>query len=643
VPYDHPEPGDPEPARVALGVTRSLGRRRWLWRGGSPEHERAGLAMAQRLAIPEIVGRLLAGRGVAVEAAADFLEPTLRALMPDPSTLMDMDAAADRLASAVLRQESVGVFGDYDVDGAASGALMVRFLRDLGCPVAFHVPDRTAEGYGPNAPALRALAERGATLIVCVDCGTAAAEALEAVRGLADVVVLDHHKAEGPPPPVVATVNPNRLDDASGLGFVCAAGIAFLTAAATVRALRRRGAFAQRSEPDLRELLDLVALATVCDVMPLLGFNRALVRQGLTVMARRARPGVAALLDVAQARDRPSAMTCGFVLGPRINAGGRIGEADMGMRLLLEEDEAAARLLAERLDAVNRQRQDVEAAILDEAMHAAAEQVAAGHPVLLLAGESWHPGVVGIIAGRVKERFNRPACVGGIAGGLVRGSGRSVVGLDLGAAVIAARQAGILATGGGHAMAAGFSLVADRLADFHAFLGERLAGAALLPDAADLAVEAALDVAGATPDLAASVTRLAPFGNGNEEPVFAISRARVVRADRVGRDGGSIRAFVEGEGGGRLKAMLFRARDDALAEALLTCDGRRVHLAGHLRLEEWNGTVGVCLALCDAARCDGLAAGEAITGEVGTGEAGSGEAGTGKGAAGAILARQALA
>jgi single-stranded-DNA-specific exonuclease len=596
-------------SETALGVARSLGGRRWLWRHapGDAARDRAGLAIAQRLALPEIVGRLLAGRGIDIEDAAHFLEPTLRALMPDPSLLRDMDTAAARLARAVTQHETVGVFGDYDVDGAASSALMVRFLGGLGCPVEYHVPDRTTEGYGPNAPALQALVRRGVTLIVCVDCGTAAAEILGSIRG-ADVIVLDHHKAEGPPPPVVATVNPNRLDDASGLGMLCAAGIAFLAAVATLRVLRRQGLFTIRAEPDLRDLLDLVALATVCDVMPLHGFNRALVCQGLKVMARRARPGLAALLDVAQARDRPGAMTCGFVLGPRINAGGRIGEADMGLRLLLEEDETQARSLAGTLDAVNRQRQEVEAAVLDAAMQMAGEQAEAGHAALLIAGPAWHPGVVGIVAGRVKERFNRPACVAGIADGRARGSGRSVMGLDLGAAVIAARQAGILETGGGHAMAAGFSLLASRVAEFHAFLNDRLAAAATLPSASDLSVEGVLTVAGATAELAGAIARLAPFGNGNEEPVFALSHARVVRADRVGREAGTIRAFVEGEGGGRLKAMLFRAREGAVADALLARDSVALHLAGHLRAEEWNGTMAACFAISDVAVAGGSAA-----------------------------------
>jgi len=582
-----------------LGVARSLSGRRWVWRVGE---DRVGLGIAQRVGVPEIVGRLLAVRGVGIEGAGDFLEPTLRALLPDPSVLADMDSAASRIADAVQSGETVAVFGDYDVDGACAGALMVTFLRDLGCETLPYVPDRLAEGYGPNVPALRGLVQRGAALVVCVDCGIAAADVFAEMDGLLDVVVLDHHKAEGLPPPVRAAVNPNRLDDTSGLNGLCAAAVAFLTAVATVRELRRRGVFAGRAEPDLIALLDLVALATVCDVMPLTGVNRALVCQGLKVMARRARPGLAALLDVAMVKERPSAFTCGFALGPRINAAGRISESDMGLRLLTCEDSVEARAIASTLDAVNRQRQEVEAGMLEAAMQAADAQAASGLPVLLVSGAQWHPGVVGIVAGRIKERFNRPACVAALADGMAKGSGRSVFGLDLGAAVIAARQMGMLSTGGGHAMAAGFSLQAARLAEFHAFLNERLADAAALPAAADLAVEATLAVPGATMELATQVGRLAPFGNGNEEPMFVLPHARVVRADRVGREGASIRAFVEGEGGGpRLKAMCFRAREGALADALLNRSGQQLHLAGHLRAEEWNGGTSVGFVISDAA------------------------------------------
>jgi single-stranded-DNA-specific exonuclease len=581
-----------------LGVERSITGRRWQWR---PADARLGLGIAQRLGVPEVVGRLLAARGIGPEMAGDYLEPTLRAMMPDPSALTDMDAAADRLAAAVRSGEHVAVFGDYDVDGACAGALVARLLRDLGCEVTPYVPDRIREGYGPNAPAIAGLCDRGATLIVCVDCGIAAAEALAAADGRADVVILDHHKAEGPPPRVLAAVNPNRLDCRSGLNHACAAAVAFLAGAATVRALRRAGWFARRTEPDLLGLLDLVALATVCDVMPLTGFNRALVAQGLKVMGRRGRAGIAALLEVAGARDAPSAHTLGFVLGPRINASGRIGEPDLGLRLLLCEDPVEARAIAEKLDAVNRRRQEVEGEVLAAAYAMAEMQVEQGRAVLLLVGEGWHPGVVGIVAGRMKERFNRPACVAGLADGLAKGSGRSVPGVDLGAAVIAARQMGLLETGGGHSMAAGFSFRAGREAEVHAFLEERLRHAALLPAAADLLIEGALNVVAAQAELAQDVARLAPFGPGNEEPVFAIQRARVVKADRVGKEGATVRAIVEGEDGGRLKTICFRAKEGPLAQALLAQDRTPLHLCGHLRAEHWNGQVGASFQVVDAA------------------------------------------
>jgi len=583
---------------AALGIAASLTGRRWLWRNGE---DRVGLGIAQRLGLPEVVGRLLAARGVDLDTAAHFLDPTLRALLPDPSLLADMDRAADRLARAVLKSETVGVFGDYDVDGACSAAIIVTVLRGLGCRVLTHVPDRLLEGYGPNGPALLQLVQQGASLIVCVDCGTAAATALAAVQDHADVVVLDHHATDGPPPPVLATVNPNRLDDASGLGGVCAAAIAFLAAIATLRALRRAGFFASRAEPDLRDLLDLVALATVCDVMPLRGLNRALVTQGLRVMARRARPGIAALLQAASAHDLPTAFTCGFALGPRINAAGRISQADLGLRLLLCDDPVEARALAGTLDTTNRQRQAVEAGMLEAALEQAATQSAAGHAAMLVYAAGWHPGVVGIVAGRIKERHNRPTCVGALVDGLVRGSGRSVPGVDLGGAVMAARQAGLLVTGGGHAMAAGFALHERDVPAFHAFLNDRLAHASALPRVADLPVEGTLAVPGATVDLAQHLARLSPYGNGNEEPVFVLPRAQVVRADRIGKEGATIRAYVQGEGGGpRLKTLLFRARDGALADALLN-RGAPLHLAGHLRAEEWNGSVTAGFFIADAA------------------------------------------
>jgi single-stranded-DNA-specific exonuclease len=536
-------------------VAVSLSGRRWFLPEPDP---RAAAAIAQREQVPELIGRLLVARGIGPDQAAAFLTPTLRALLPDPSTLTDMDLAATRLADAVIAGETVAVFGDYDVDGACAGALMALLLRGLGATVISYVPDRLTEGYGPNAPALRGLAAHGATLIVCVDCGAAAAEPIAAVAGRADVLVLDHHKSDHLPLTAQAVVNPNRADDRSGLGLLCATGVAFLAAIACLRDLRRRGHFAARPEPDLRQLLDLVALATVCDMMPLTGLNRALVTQGLKVMDRRDRPGIAALLQAARAVGHPTAATCGFALGPRINAAGRISEAGLGLQLLLCEDPVEAVGLANALDAINRQRQDVEADILDEAMRSAEAQISAGHPALLIAAPQWHPGVVGIVAGRVL-------------------------------------------TGGGHAMACGFSLREADLPRFHAALDTALATARLLPQAPDLLLDAAVAVEGATIDLATEIDRLAPFGQANPEPLFLLPRARVVHAERLGRDGATIRAYLQGETGPRVKAMLFRAADTALGRALLSPDRAPLHLAGHLRCESWNGRTSLCIGLVDGA------------------------------------------
>lgn len=586
-----------------LGVDASLSGRRWLWRSGVsdlPAH--IGLGLAQRLDLPEIVGRLLAVRGIGIEDAAHYLTPTLRALLPNPSTLIDMDHAAARIADAVKSGETIGIFGDYDVDGACSTALMTELLRGMGCIVHTHIPDRTTEGYGPNATALGGLVDKGASLIICVDCGTAAHDILTCLAGRADCIVLDHHKAEGPPPAIFATVNPNRLDCGSGQGSLCATGIAFLTAVALIRQLRQQGFFgAERAEPDLMALLDLVALATVCDVMPLTGLNRAFVAQGLRVMARGQRPGIAALLEIAGTRGVPTATSCGFAIGPRINAGGRVSDSGLGLRLLLTQDPEEAREIAELLDSVNRQRQQIELGVMEEAIRLAEAQIAAGHPALLVGGDGWHAGVVGIVAGRLKERFNRPAAVMAYADGRATGSARSVPGIDIGAAVLAARQGGLVERGGGHAMAAGFSLPIEGVPALHSFLNDRLSAASLMPAAAALAIEGVMTPRGATVQVAEHLSRLAPFGQGNDEPLLVMSHARVSKADRIGKDGGTIRAIIEGEGGGRLKTLLFRAKTGPLAEALMDTGRRPLHLAGYLRAEEWNGTVSASFILQDAA------------------------------------------
>lgn len=583
---------------TALGVTASLSGRRWLWREAEP---RIAQAIAQRLNAPELVGRILALRGLQPDTAPDFVEPTLRALMPDPSVLQDMDQAAARLAQAVRAGETVAVFGDYDVDGACSGAIMALVLRSLGCTVLSYVPDRMTEGYGPNTMALEGLADQGATLIVCVDCGTAAAAIMAPLAPRCDIIVLDHHAAQGDLPRVAAVVNPNRPDCTSGLRMLCAGGVAFMSAVALHRTLRRQGFFTDRPEPDLKALLDLVALSTVCDVMPLTGLNRAFVTAGLRVLERRARPGLAALLDVAKVHEKPTAMSLGWTLGPRINAAGRISEADLGLRLLVAEDAQSATHLAATLDSINRTRQSVESDILDQAMAMAEQQIQAGHAAILVAGVQWHIGVVGIIAGRIKERFNRPALVANRGDGMAKGSGRSVPGIDLGAAVIAAKAHGLLMTGGGHPMAAGFALREENLPALHAFLDERLAAARILPGAADLDVEGTLSLAGCTAELAEQLARLAPFGAGNPEPVLVLPRVRAVIAQRIGREGNTLRVFLEGEGGPRLKSVLFRAGDTPLAKALESRDGAVFHAAGHLRLESWQGRTSLGFTIVDAA------------------------------------------
>ncbi|GAN87017.1 single-stranded-DNA-specific exonuclease RecJ [Komagataeibacter intermedius] len=599
-----PAPQDMQEPAV-LGVTRSVTGRRWNWReGGQASHtDRMGMAIAQQTGLPEIVGRMLALRRIAPEQVETYLTPTLRALMPDPSTFTDMDTAAARLATAIRNGETVGLFGDYDVDGACSTALLTDVLRRQGCTVLTHIPDRMTEGYGPNTPAIAAMQDQGARLIVCLDCGTAAVDVLEQVSARSDVIILDHHQVQGALPRVLATVNPNRPDCPSGLHGICAAAVTFMTVVATVRILRRDGWFDSHPDPQLMDSLDLVALATVCDVMPLSGLNRAFVTQGLKVMARRQRTGLAALLDAAGARDPLSAFTCGFALGPRINAGGRIADSGLGLRLLLCDDAAEAQALAERLNSVNHNRQSVEADILDRAMELAAAQRAQGHAVLVLSGRDWHPGVVGIVAGRIKEKFNRPVLVGAeLDDGSVKGSARSVPGHDLGGAIIAARQAGLLSSGGGHAMAAGFGLPAEGIPALHAFLDHHLATAAGLPDAVDLTIDAVVNVAAADVSLATDMDRLAPFGAGNDEPLIALPRVRVAYAERIGREGNTLRLTLQGEGRGpRLKALVFRANESPLAPVLEDRDAPPLHLAGWLRAESWNGRTSATFFIRDAA------------------------------------------
>jgi single-stranded-DNA-specific exonuclease len=585
-----------------LGVEQSLCGRRWQERPAEP---RLALALTQRLGLPEILGRVLAARGVAVDEAERFLAPMLRDLLPDPSRFKDMDAAAERLAAALRGGELIAIFGDYDVDGATSSALLERFFRAAGGRVAVYIPDRQAEGYGPNLPALLRLKEAGARVVVTVDCGTTAHDVLEdaADAGL-DVIVVDHHVAEPNLPRAFAIINPNRLDESGPHGNLAAVGVAFLLAIAVNRSLRRAGWYASRPEPALLDLLDLVALGTVADVVKLTGLNRALVAQGLKVMARRGNAGIAALADRAKISEPLGAYHAGFVLGPRVNAGGRVGKADLGARLLATDDPALARDLAEQLEGFNAERREIEKRVLAEAI----AQVDGGDgaaPLVFAAAEGWHPGVIGIVASRLKERYNRPALVAALAAGIGKGSGRSVGGFALGPAVIAARQAGLLLNGGGHAMAAGFTIETARLPEFRAFMTERVAAEiGMTPLVPELSLDGALTPDAVTTDLIDTLERLAPFGAGNAEPRFALPAVRIVRAEPVGT--AHLRCFLtDAAGKARLRAIAFRALETKLGPALLQNGGAAFHVAGHLRCDEWQGERRVQLTIDDAAPAAG--------------------------------------
>lgn len=579
-------------ASPLLDVERSATGR--LWRGPDAAVERAGLAIAQTAGLPEVLGVVLAGRGVVPEEAAAYLAPVLRDLMPDPCVLRDMEPAAALLADAVRRRRRIAVFGDYDVDGAASAALVVRWLRGFGLPATVYIPDRIDEGYGPNVPAMRALADRN-DLILCVDCGSLSFEPVEAAGSAgAAVVIADHHLCGETLPAARAVVNPNRQDETAGLGHLCAAGVVFLLLVAANRVLRGQGV----KVPDLLGLLDLVALATVADVAPLTGLNRAFVRQGLKVMAQRGNPGLTALADVARLSGRPTAFHLGFMLGPRVNAGGRVGRADLGARLLSTDDAAEAGRLAAELDALNRVRQEIEAGVLDAAV-AQVEARGAEGPLVWAAAEGWHPGVVGIVAARLKERFNRPAVVIGFEGEAGKGSGRSVHGVDLGSAVAGLARAGLIEKGGGHRMAAGLSLSRAALDAAMAALGEALARqGAGREGPRDLRLDGCLSVAAATADLVELLDAAGPWGAAAAPPRFAIPGA-VLR--HVAMAGERHLRLTLADGPDRLEAICFGAVGTPLGDTLERAQGGRVHLAGQLDLDTWGGRRRAKLRVEDAA------------------------------------------
>jgi single-stranded-DNA-specific exonuclease len=587
-------------AEAFLGVEKSLMGRYWLARNCD---ERMALTIAQRLDVAEVVGRVLDARGITLEDAQSFLNPTLKNHLPDPAHLKDMDVASQRLTRAVMDAEKVAIFGDYDVDGATSSALLKRFLDHVGGTIQVIIPDRIKDGYGPNTKALLKLREEGTAVVVTVDCGTTSFEPLEAAMdaGL-DVIVVDHHEAEASLPKAVAVINPNRLDDASPHGQLAAVGVTFLLIVAVNRALRIAGWYTERSEPDLMQWLDLVALGTVCDVVPLKGVNRALVTQGLKVMSKRSNLGLVALADVAGIDEPPGAYHAGFILGPRINAGGRVGKSDLGARLLSSNNKIEAAEIAAALNTYNKERQEIEAKVLEEANQQIDEIEVQSASIVIVVGDGWHPGVVGIVASRLKERFDRPSLVIALNDGSGTGSGRSVSGVDLGGAIIAARQAGIINKGGGHAMAAGLSVDAERIEDLKVFLNERLASAmAGRPAVPGHSIDGALKVAGANMDLVETLAKVGPFGSGNPEPRFVITNTTIAHADPVGQDQSHLRLSLTDETERRLNAIAFRAVETDMGQALIHHGGAPFHVSGKIRINTWQGRSSAQLLVDDAA------------------------------------------
>ena len=591
-----------DPQTFFLDVQKSVTGRAWLDRLDF-NSARTAATIGQRSGLSEILARIVAGRGVTAEEAETFLAPTVRALMPDPSVLADMDALAARLAAAIANNERVALFGDYDVDGACSCALMTRYLRHFGIEPQVHIPDRIFEGYGPNIPAMDKLIDAGATLIITLDCGTVSDDPIAHARGRGvDVLVIDHHLSDAELPKATAIVNPNRPDDVSGLGYLCAAGVTFMVLVGTNRLLRQRG---DTGVPDLMGLIDLVALATVCDVVPLKGLNRAFVLRGLEIARQQKNRGIAALALASRVTGPLNTYHLGYLIGPRINAGGRIGDAALGARLLSLDDEHQSLVIAAQLNELNNERQRIEIEAVEEATRVAEAEIGGGDgpPVLVLASANWHAGVAGLIAARRRERFERPVfaiCLGPDGTGV--GSGRSMPGVDLGSAVIEAVELGLVAKGGGHAMAAGVTLKPGQLGPFRAHLAEQLgASVATARAATALKIDAAITARGATPEFFHEIERAGPFGSGNPQPVFAFPAHRAKFAEVVGA-GGHVRFTLTSEDGARLKGIAFRAANTELGQALLSAgNDTRLHVAGTIGLDHWQGREEVQLKAIDAA------------------------------------------
>jgi single-stranded-DNA-specific exonuclease len=584
-----------------LGVTRSLSGRLWRERPADAE-----LVRRHQLALglSEPLARALASRGVADGGGETYLNPTLKAQFPDPSSFTDMDRAAEILVDALQRRRPMVVFADYDVDGASSAAQLVRWFRALGHELPIYVPDRILEGYGPSPAAFRRLKAEGAELVITVDCGAAAHDALACAAEIGlEVVVIDHHLMRGDEiPKIAALVNPNRPDCISGQGHLAAAGVTFVLLAALNREARKRGLFGDRAEPDLRNLLDLAAMGAICDVTQLTGFNRALAAQGLKVMSAWRNPGLKALMDVAKSEGPASVFHVGFILGPRINAGGRIGRADLGARLLSTDDPDEARALAEELDGLNASRKEVEREVTEAAIRVIEQESnQADAPCLLVAQDDWHPGVIGIVAGRLRERYRKPVMVIGVdrAANVGKGSGRSQPGVNLGQAVQAAFEEGLLLAGGGHAMAAGLSVRPDTIPELREFLCARLKDEAEVAAAQDgLEIDALVTARACDRALWNDFQRMAPFGPGNPEPLFAAADVRIERP--MAMKGGHVRCTLTDGSGGKLKAVAWRVGDTE-AGARLMQEGGAIHVAGRLKPDDWQGRQGVQLEIEDVA------------------------------------------
>jgi single-stranded-DNA-specific exonuclease len=580
-----------------MGVERSFTGRVWRVR---PTDDALAEAHRRGLGLPEIAARMLAARGVAAEDGAKFLNPTLRDFFPDPSSLADMDRAARVIEDAIVADRHCAVFADYDVDGGTSAALLVRYFRARGRSLQIYVPDRMKEGYGPNIGAFERLKESGVELVITVDCGAAAQGPMEAAAAMGlEVVVVDHHLMHAAPPPSLACVNPNRLDDTSEEGHLTAAGVVLILLAGINREARKRGSIGSNDLPTLMNWLDLSALGTVCDVAPLRGFNRAIVAQGLKVLARQENIGIRALARVAGKETLGSVYDLGFILGPRLNAGGRVGDSSLAARLLSTEDEAEAALIAEELDALNTERKQREAEMLSMAA-VQAENEARDKPIVIVGRPEWHPGVIGIAAGRLKDRLMKPVIVLGGTGEQAKGSGRSIIGVNLGAAIAAAAKEGLLIAGGGHAMAAGLTVEWSKVDAFREFMCEALSKpvASAEGEARTLWLDAVAGLGAVDLPLMDAIDRIGPYGPTHPEPVFAIADARVSYSAPV--KGDHVRCVLESAGGRKIRAIAFRAGQSGLGEALLKREGA-LHLAVKLKRDTYGGSDRVECEILDGA------------------------------------------